>query len=65
MATEFFRKEYGETPNGYVSVVGKRGGFEDGSYAEVSYEVRQGVRTVGSYGSESAANTVASGLVHR
>ena len=63
MATEFFRKEYGETPSGYVVVVGKRGGLADGVYAEVSYEVRQGVRTVGSFPTDKAAHASASALV--
>lgn len=63
MAAEFFRKEYGETPEGYVAVVGFRGGLENGEYGDLRYEVRQGVRTVSTVSTEIAAKRIAAALV--
>jgi len=62
MAAEFFRKEYGETPEGYVVVIGFRGGEDEGESTD-RYEVRKGVRTISTVPTELAARRIASALV--
>lgn len=64
MATETYRKQYGETPEGYVVVVGFGGQPDDnGVFAEVRYEVRLGNHTIATRETEQQAAHVAEALL--
>lgn len=63
MAEEFSRKQYGETPDGAVVVIGFRGGFDAGAYGVMRYEVRKGNHTIASFPDEAAADALAAALV--
>lgn len=63
MATEVSRKEFGETPNGFVVVVEKQSFTDDGEKLVSVFEVKHGVRTVGEYKTRKGAEAVAGALV--
>lgn len=68
MSAEFYRKEYGETPQGYVTVIGFRGGYGAGGIGDTSwgtlyYVVRRGGQTDITVDTEAAADIIASAMV--
>lgn len=63
MARETNRKDYGETPKGFVAVIAFEGTADENDHVAHRFEVRHGVRTVGTYETAEQADAVASALV--
>lgn len=60
---EVGRKDYGMTDKGAVMLVAFEGTADPGEALPVRYEVRHGVRTVGSFETRAKAEAVAKVLV--
>lgn len=63
MATELKRNQVGMTSKGQVVVIEKQEYDDHGSKLVSFFEVRHGVRTIGSYDRASVAETVAKALL--
>lgn len=63
MASEFYRKKFGETTNGFVQVIGFTAHPDiHGNLTGVRYEVHHGRHTIGTYASQKEAETVAQAI---
>ena len=62
MATELARKDFGMTDKGQVVVIEKQSYDDLGVNLISTFEVRHGVRTIGAYDTQRAADAVAKAI---